>query len=152
MPPGKIVNGVLLLQGNTGTGANWLRPSLADELYGPGQPLDAKQYFLIMQDAIGRGGSSKPSDGLRGNFPHYRYRDMVDCGYRLITEGLGVGHLRLVIGSSMGGMHAWMWAEMYPDLMDGVVAAVLPAGRDQRPQLARPPRRGRGDPPRPGLE
>ena len=119
---GKIVNGVLLLQGNTGTGANWLRPSLADELYGPGQALDAHRYFLIMPDAIGRGGSSKPSDGLRGHFPHYRYRDMVESGYRFITEGLGVGHLRLVIGSSMGGMHAWMWAEMYPDLMDGVVA------------------------------
>jgi len=121
-PAGQIVNGVLLLQGNTGTGANWLRPSLADELYGPGQPLDATQYFFIMQDAIGRGGSSKPSDGLRGNFPHYRYRDMIESGYRLITEHLGVGHLRLVIGSSMGGMHAWMWAEMYPDLMDGVIA------------------------------
>jgi homoserine O-acetyltransferase/O-succinyltransferase len=118
---GRITNGVLLLQGNTGTGANWLRPSLADELYGPGQPLDATQYFLIMQDAIGRGGSSKPSDGLRGDFPHYRYRDMVESGHRFITEGLGVGHLRLVIGSSMGGMHAWMWAEMYPDLMDGVI-------------------------------
>ena len=118
---GKIVNGVLLLQGNTGTGANWLRPTLADELYGPGQPLDATKYFFIMQDAIGRGGSSKPSDGLKGNFPHYRYRDMVDSGYRLITEHLGVGHLRLVIGSSMGGMHAWMWAGTYPDLMDGVI-------------------------------
>ncbi|HTV90194.1 MAG TPA: alpha/beta fold hydrolase [Stellaceae bacterium] len=118
---GKIVNGVLLLQGNTGTGENWLRPSLADHLYGPGQPLDARRYFLIMQDALGRGGSSKPSDGLRGNFPRYRYRDMVDSGYRFITEGLGVGPLRLVIGSSMGGMHAWMWAEAYPDLMDGVI-------------------------------
>jgi homoserine O-acetyltransferase/O-succinyltransferase len=118
---GRIVNGVLLLQGNTGTGANWLRPTLADELFRPGQPLDARRYFLIMQDAIGRGGSSKPSDGLRGHFPHYRYRDMVDSGCRLITEHLGVGHLRLVIGSSMGGMHAWMWAEMYPDLMDGVI-------------------------------
>ena len=118
---GKIVNGVLLLQGNTGTGANWLRPSLAAELFAPGQPLDATQYFTIMQDAIGRGGSSKPSDGLKGKFPHYRYRDMVESGYRLMTEGLGVAHLRLVIGSSMGGMHAWMWAEMYPDLMDGVV-------------------------------
>jgi len=118
---GKIVNGVLLLQGNTGTGENWLRPSLADHLYGPGQPLDARNYFLIMQDALGRGGSSKPSDGLRGAFPRYRYRDMVDSGYRLITEGLGVGHLRLVIGSSMGGMHAWLWAEAYPDLMDGVI-------------------------------
>jgi homoserine O-acetyltransferase len=79
-------------------------------------------HFFIMQDAIGRGGSSKPSDGLRGNFPPYRYRDMVESGYRLIMEHLGVGHLRLVIGSSMGGMHAWMWAEMYPDLMDGVIA------------------------------
>ena len=118
---GKIVNGVLLLQGNTGTGENWLRPTLADELYGPGQPLDAREYFIIMQDALGRGGSSKPSDGLRGNFPHYRYADMVDSGYRLITEGLGVAHLRLVIGSSMGGMHAWMWAEAYPDLMDAVI-------------------------------
>ena len=118
---GKIVNGVLLLQGNTGTGANWLRPSLADELFARGQPLDAAEHFMIMPDAIGRGGSSKPSDGLKGKFPHYRYHDMVESGYRLITEGLGVGHLRLVIGSSMGGMHAWMWAEMYPDLMDGVV-------------------------------
>jgi homoserine O-acetyltransferase/O-succinyltransferase len=118
---GGIVNGVLLLRGNTGTGANWLRPTLADELFRPGQPLDARHYFIIMQDAIGRGGSSKPSDGLRGKFPHYRHRDMVESGYRLITEGLGVAHLRLVIGSSMGGMHAWMWAEMYPDLMDGVV-------------------------------
>ena len=118
---GKVINGVLLLQGNTGTGANWLRPSLADELFAPGQPLDAAAYFIIMPDAIGRGGSSKPSDGLRGKFPHYRYHDMVESGYRLVTEGLGVSHLRLVIGSSMGGMHAWMWAEMYPDLMDGVV-------------------------------
>ncbi len=118
---GRITNGVLLLQGNTGTGANWLRPGLADELFLPGQPLDAERFFLIMQDAIGRGGSSKPSDGLRGAFPHYRYHDMVESGYRLITEGLGVGHLRLVIGSSMGGMHAFMWAEKYPGLMDAVV-------------------------------
>jgi len=112
---------VLILHGTTGSGAQFLGESFADELFGPGQPLDARQYFIIMQDAIGRGASSKPSDGLRGNFPHYRYRDMVDSGYRLITEGLGVAHLRLVIGSSMGGMHAWMWAEAYPDLMDGVV-------------------------------
>jgi homoserine O-acetyltransferase/O-succinyltransferase len=118
---GKIINGVLLLQGNTGTGANWLRPALADELFAPGQPLDVAEYFIIMPDAIGRGGSSKPSDGLKGRFPRYRYHDMVESGYRLITEGLGVAHLRLIIGSSMGGMHAWMWAEMYPDLMDGVV-------------------------------
>ena len=118
---GKIINGVLLLQGNTGTGANWLRSSLADELFAPGEPLDAAEYFIIMPDAIGRGGSSKPSDGLKGKFPHYRYHDMVESGYRLITDCLDVGHLRLIIGSSMGGMHAWMWAERYPDLMDGVV-------------------------------
>jgi homoserine O-acetyltransferase/O-succinyltransferase len=118
---GKIVNGVLLLQGNTGTGANWLRPSLAGELFALGQPLDATECFIIMPDAIGRGGSSKPSDGLKGKFPRYRYRDMVESGYRLITEELDVAHLRLIIGSSMGGMHAWMWAEIFPDLMDGVV-------------------------------
>src|SRR5215475_1264481 len=118
---GKIVNGVLLLQGNTGTGANWLRPSLADELFGPGQPLDASQYFMIMQDALGRGGSSKPSDGLKGNFPHYRYHDMVDVTHRLITDGLKVAHLRLIIGSSLGCMQQFLWAEWFPDLMDGTV-------------------------------
>jgi homoserine O-acetyltransferase/O-succinyltransferase len=118
---GEIVNGVLLLQGNTGTGANWLRPTLADELFKDGQPLDAGRNFIIIPDALGRGGSSKPSDGLRGNFPHYRYRDMVDSVHRLVTEGLKVGHLRLVIGSSLGCMHSFMWAEIYPDLMDGIV-------------------------------
>ena len=116
-----IVNGVLLLQGNTGTGANWLRPNLADELLKQGQPLDATRNFIIIPDALGRGGSSKPSDGLKGNFPHYRYHDMVDSVHRLIVEGLKVGHLRLIIGSSLGCMHSFMWAEMYPDLMDGIV-------------------------------
>jgi homoserine O-acetyltransferase len=119
---GEIVNGVLLLQGNTGTGANWLRPSLADELFKVGQPLDVGRYFIIIPDALGRGGSSKPSDGLKGNFPHYRYRDMVDSVHRLVTEELKVAHLRLVIGSSLGCMHSFMWAETYPDLMDGIVA------------------------------
>jgi homoserine O-acetyltransferase/O-succinyltransferase len=118
---GEIVNGVLLLQGNTGTGANWLRPSLADELFKEGQPLDAKQYYIIIPDALGRGGSSKPSDGLKGNFPHYRYRDMVDSVHRLVTEGLKVAHLRLAVGSSLGCMHSFMWAEIYPELMDGIV-------------------------------
>jgi homoserine O-acetyltransferase len=99
---GEIVNGVLLLQGNTGTGANWLRPSLADELFKDGQPLDAKHYFIIIPDALGRGGSSKPSDGLKGNFPHYRYHDMVDTVRRLVTEGIKVAHLRLIVGSSLG--------------------------------------------------
>src|SRR5262252_10607297 len=118
---GEIVNGVLLLQGNTGTGANWLRPSLADELFKDNQPLDARRYFIIIPDALGRGGSSKPSDGLKGNFPHYRYYDMVDSVQRLVTEGLNVAHLRLVIGSSLGCMHSFLWAEKYPELMDGIV-------------------------------
>jgi homoserine O-acetyltransferase len=118
---GEIINGVLLLQGNTGTGANWLRPTLADELFKPGQPLDTAQYFIIMPDALGRGGSSKPSDGLKGHFPHYRYHDMIDTEHRLLTDGLKVTHLRLVIGSSLGCMQQFMWAEMYPDLMDGTV-------------------------------
>lgn len=118
---GEIVNGVLLLQGNTGTGANWLRPSLADELFKVGEPLDASRYFIIIPDALGRGGSSKPSDGLKGSFPHYRYRDMVDSVHRMVTEGLKVAHLRLVVGSSLGCMHSFLWAEMYPDLMDGIV-------------------------------
>ena len=118
---GEIVNGVLLLQGNTGTGANWLRPTLADELFKDGQPLDAKRHFIIIPDALGRGGSSKPSDGLKGNFPHYRYHDMVDSVHRLVTEELKVAHLRLIVGSSLGCMHSFMWAEMYPELMDGIV-------------------------------
>lgn len=118
---GEIVNGVLLLQGNTGTGANWLRPSLADELFKAGEPLDASRYFIIIPDALGRGGSSKPSDGLKGKFPHYRYRDMVDSVHRMVTEGLKVAHLRLVVGSSLGCMHSFLWAETYPDLMDGIV-------------------------------
>ena len=118
---GEIVNGVLLLQGNTGTGDNWFRPTLADELFKPGQPLDPAKYFIIMPDALGRGGSSKPSDGLKGSFPHYRYRDMVDVTHQLVTEGLKVAHLRLVIGSSLGCMQQFLWAEWYPDLMDGTV-------------------------------
>src|SRR5947208_2256310 len=104
---GDIVNGVLLLHGTSGTGRNWLMPSLADELFGPGQPLDAARYFIILPDGIGRGGSSKPSDGLRAKFPHYRYRDIIESEHRLVTEHLGIHHLRLVLGSSMGGMHTW---------------------------------------------
>jgi homoserine O-acetyltransferase len=118
---GEIVNGVLLLQGNTGTGDNWFRPTLADELFKPGQPLDAAKYYIVIPDALGRGGSSKPSDGLKGNFPHYRYHDMVDLTHQLVTDGLKVAHLRLVIGSSLGCMQQFLWAEWYPDLMDGTV-------------------------------
>jgi homoserine O-acetyltransferase/O-succinyltransferase len=119
---GAITNAVLLLHGTTGTGANWLAPSFADALFRPGQPLDANAYYVILADSIGLGRSSKPSDGLKTRFPAYGYLDMVDAQYRLVTEGLGVKHLRLVLGTSMGGMHTWLWATRYPDLMDGVVA------------------------------
>jgi homoserine O-acetyltransferase/O-succinyltransferase len=118
---GEVVNAVLLLQGNTGTGANWFRPTLADDLFKPGQPLDPAKYYIIMPDALGRGGSSKPSDGLKGRFPHYRYHDMVELTHLLVTDGLKVGHLRLIIGSSLGCMQQFLWAEWYPDLMDGTV-------------------------------
>ena len=118
---GEIVNGVVLLHGTSGSGADWLRPSLADELFKAGQPLDASKYFIILPDAIGRAGSSKPSDGLRAKFPHYRYHDIVTAEHRLVTGHLKVAHLRLVMGSSMGGMQSWMWGYMFPDLMDGVV-------------------------------
>ncbi len=119
---GAITNAILLLHGTTGTGANWLAPSFADALFRPGQPLDASKYYLILADSIGLGRSSKPSDGLKAKFPAYGYLDMIDAQHRLVTEGLGVKHLRLVLGTSMGGMQAWLWAERYPDMMDGMVA------------------------------
>jgi homoserine O-acetyltransferase/O-succinyltransferase len=119
---GTITNGVLLLHGTTGTGAGWLGPSLTETLFREGQPLDAGRYYLILADSIGLGRSTKPSDGLKTRFPRYGYRDMVDAQYRLVTEGLGVKHLRLVLGTSMGGMQTWLWAERYPDTMDGAVA------------------------------
>ena len=118
---GETVNAVLLLHGTGGTSTSWLTPSLADELVAPGAPLDAEKFYVIIPDGIGRGGSSKPSDGLRMKFPHYRYADMVTATHRLLTEHLGIAHLRLVLGTSMGGMQTWMWGEMYPDLMDGLV-------------------------------
>ncbi|MBV8836745.1 MAG: alpha/beta fold hydrolase, partial [Alphaproteobacteria bacterium] len=118
---GRVTNAVLLLHGTGGTLDAWLRPSLADELFAAGAPLDAARYFIILPDSIGRGGSSKPSDGLRTKFPHYRYGDMVRATYRLVTEHLGVDHLRLVMGTSMGGMQTWMWGGMYPDVMDALV-------------------------------
>jgi homoserine O-acetyltransferase/O-succinyltransferase len=118
---GDITNAVILLHGTSSSGDAWLMPSLADELFAAGEPLDASQYFIILPDGIGRGGSSKLSDGLRARFPHYRYDDMIAAEYRLVTEGLGIRHLRLIMGSSMGGMHTWMWGYMYPDLMDGLI-------------------------------
>jgi homoserine O-acetyltransferase len=118
---GSVRNGVLILHGTTGSGRGFLTPTFAGELFGPGQPLDTATHFIILPDGIGTGESSKPSDGLRGRFPHYGYADMVTAQYRLVTEKLGVSHLLLVLGTSMGGMQSWMWAERYPDFMDGVV-------------------------------
>jgi homoserine O-acetyltransferase len=112
---------VLILHGTAGSGTNVLTPGFAGELFGPDQPLDATKYYIILPDAIGAGKSSKPSDGLRTKFPKYNYDDMVVAQYRLISEGLGIRHLRLVMGVSMGGMHAWIWGVMYPELMDALV-------------------------------
>ena len=134
----EIVNAVLLLHNTSGGRQTWLSPSLANELFGQGQALDASRYYVIIPDAVGFGGSSKPSDGLRTRFPHYRYKDIVESEHRLVTEALGVRHLRLVLGISMGGMQAWMWAGMYPDLMDGVVPiASQPIGISGRNWLVR---------------
>lgn len=112
---------VLVLHGTGGTGAGLLSPAFGGELFGPGQPLDASRYFIILPDAIGHGRSSKPSDGLRAAFPEYDYDDMVAAQYRLVTEKLGVRHLRAVVGNSMGGMHVWLWGEAHPEFMDALV-------------------------------
>jgi homoserine O-acetyltransferase len=118
---------VLILHGTTGSGTGMLNPGFAGELFGPGQPLDASRYYIILPDAIGHGKSAKPSDGLRTKFPMYNYEDMVDAQYRLVSEHLGVRHLRLVLGNSMGGMQTWIWAQKYPGFMDvAVPMASLP--------------------------
>jgi homoserine O-acetyltransferase/O-succinyltransferase len=112
---------ILVLHGTNGSANNMLAPAFAGELFGPGQPLDASRYFIIIPDSVGHGRSSKPSDGLRTKFPKYNYEDMVDVQHKLITEGLGIRRLRLVIGNSMGGMHVWIWGVKYPDAMDALV-------------------------------
>ncbi len=112
---------VLVLHGTAQNGAAMLSPDFAGQLFGPGQPLDAAKYFIVIPDVIGAGKSSKPSDGLRASFPRYNYDDMIAAQYQLLTEGLGIKHLRLVIGNSMGGMETWLWAEQHPDYMDAVV-------------------------------
>ena len=112
---------VLVLHGSGGSAASMLTPGFAGELFGPGQPLDAAKYFIIIPDALGHGGSAKPSDGLKAKFPHYDYADMVDAQYKLLSDGLHIKHLRLVIGNSMGGMHTWVWGERYPTFMDALV-------------------------------
>jgi homoserine O-acetyltransferase len=126
---------VLVLHGSNATAASMLNPAFAGELLAAGQPLDAEKHFIVIPDAIGLGRSSKPSDGLRARFPKYNYDDMVDAQHRLLTEHLGIAHVRVVIGTSMGGMHCWVWGVRYPDFMDALVplgcqpAAV--AGRNQ---------------------
>src|SRR6201993_439110 len=119
---GRTTNAVLIMHGTTGSGAQFVpRPEFADQLFGKGQPLDATRFFIILPDGIGHGKSSKPSDGLHAHFPHYDYDDMVALHYKLITEGLGVNHARLVMGTSMGGMHTWLWGESHPDFVDALM-------------------------------
>lgn len=129
---------VLILHGTTGSGAGMLTPAFAGELFGPGQPLDASRYYLILPDSIGTGKSTKPSDGLRAAFPQYNYDDMVDAQYRLVKEHLGVKHLRVIIGNSMGGMQTWIWGVRYPDFMDALVPmASQPAEMSSRNWMLR---------------
>ena len=118
---GWVRNAVLIMHGTTGSGAQFMGQVFAGELFGPGQLLDAAKYYIILPDGIGHGQSSKPSDGLHARFPHYRYRDMIEADYRMLSEGLKVNHLRLVMGTSMGGMHTWLWGEMHPDFMDALM-------------------------------
>jgi homoserine O-acetyltransferase/O-succinyltransferase len=115
---GRVTNAVLLLHGTSSTSKQWFGSTMGPELFAPGQPLDASRYYVIMPDGLGRGGSTKPSDGLRAKFPRYGYADVVAAQHLLVTKGLGVEHLRAVVGTSMGGMHTWMWAERYPEMMD----------------------------------
>src|SRR5947207_8398754 len=118
---GKTTNAVLIMHGTTGSGAQFIRPEFAGELFGKDQPLDATKFFIVLPDAIGTGKSSKPSDGMHAKFARYGYLDMVEAQYRLLTEGLGVKHARLVMGTSMGGMHTWLWGELHPDFMDALM-------------------------------
>jgi homoserine O-acetyltransferase len=124
---GVVRNAVLIVHGTGGSGASLIRPEFAGELFGPGQLLDATRYFVVLPDALGHGKSSKPSDGLHARFPHYGYNDMVEAEYRLLSEGLGVKHARLIMGTSMGCMHSWLWGEQHPDFMDALMPlACLP--------------------------
>ena len=132
---GHVTNAVMIMHGTTGSGQQFVSPRFAGVLFGPGQLLDASKYFIILPDAIGHGHSSKPSDGLHAKFPHYDYEDMVTAQHLLLTQGLKVDHLRLIMGTSMGCMHSWVWMEMYPGFMDAAMPlACLPvqiAGRNR---------------------
>ena len=118
---GVVRNAVLIMHGTGGSGGQFSRPTFAAELFGPGQPLDATRYYLVLPDDIGHGKSAKPSDGLHARFPHYGYNDMVQAEYLLLTQGLKVNHARLVMGTSMGGMHTWLWGEQHPEYMDALM-------------------------------
>jgi len=118
---GRIDNAVMVLHGTGGTGQQFLQPQFADELYRPGQPLDINRYYIILPDNIGHGKSSKPSDGMRMRFPKYDYDDMVQAQYRMLTEGLGIRHMRLIMGTSMGCMHSFVWGETYPDFASALM-------------------------------
>src|SRR5947199_4772980 len=118
---GKTTNAVLITHGTTGSGAQFIRPEFAGELFGAGQPLDATKFFIVLPDGIGHGKSSRPSEGMHAKFPRYGYRDMVEAQFRLLSDGLGVNHARLVMGTSMGGMHTWLWGETHPDFMDALM-------------------------------
>ncbi len=132
---GVVRNAVLIMHGTTGSGRGFLAPTFAGRLFGPGQLLDARKYFIVLPDAIGHGKSCKPSDGMHMRFPKYTYDDMVRADHQLLTEHLGVNHLRLVMGTSMGGMHSWVWGYTYPDFMDALMplasAPVEIAGRNR---------------------
>ena len=129
---------VLIVHGSTGTGESLLKEGFAGELFGPGQALDAEKYYIILPDAIGMGGSSKPSDGMRAEFPRYNYADMIEAQHALVTEHLGIDHLRLVMGDSMGGMVTWLWGTTYPDFMDALVPmASLPGPMSGRNWMMR---------------
>ncbi len=121
---GRIDNAVLLMHGTTATGDEFLTPLMRRELYAPGQPLDARRYYVVIPDGLGRGGSSKPSDGMGASFPHYGYADVVEANHRMLVDGLHVTHLRLVLGVSMGGMQTWMWGERYPEMADALMPIV----------------------------
>jgi homoserine O-acetyltransferase/O-succinyltransferase len=132
---GRVTNAVMILHGTGGSGKQFIRPEFSGVLFGPGQLLDSNRYFIILPDNIGHGQSARPSDGLHAKFPHYDYNDMVEAQHLLLTEGLKVNHLRLLMGTSMGCMHSWVWMETYPDFMDAAMPlACLPvqiAGRNR---------------------
>jgi homoserine O-acetyltransferase len=118
---GRTTNAVLIMHGTTGSGAQFIRPEFAGELFGKDQLLDATKFFIVLPDGIGHGKSSEPRDAMHAKFPRYGYVDMVEAQYRLLTEGLGVDHARLVMGTSMGGMHTWLWGELHPEFMDALM-------------------------------